>query len=371
MTARKHILSAVEVVKNATEIFHKARWAHGIVVCPYCGSIHIKEYDGYRYKCNSCKNRFSDKTRTMLHGSKISIETWILGVYFMMVDKGQSSNELAVKLKINQKTAWLLQTKIKYSLTQDVVRLEGMIAQDEMYVGGCLSNYHYRRKWDLMRKKKLLKGDEVRYNKNQLFTLNSMLKQPVFGMTDGKKVVMYAMPNPIKKEYIRKAFKKHVVGNSFVVSDESKLYDGWEQATHTHIYTNNHHNNQYVTDNGLTSNAIENKFSWFKRPFAKHTHCKDKYLQLYLNEYCFWYNTREMGTRERLSTAVGMMANKHITYKQLKELKNGTMFISKTKQEQMDRKERDRLKTIKWILENTDAKQFQSHGKYYTLEDFK
>lgn len=370
--ATSNRLSVLQVAKNATEIFHKARWAYGIVVCPYCGSIHIKKYDGYRYKCNNCKNRFSDKTRTMLHGSRLPIETWVMGLYFMMVDKGQSSNELALKLKVNQKTAWLMQTKINYSLTQDVVMLQGIIAQDEMYVGGSLSNYHYRRKWDLLRENHLLKGDEVRYDRNQITTLNQILKQPVFGMTDGNKVVMYAIPNPIKKEYIRKAFKKHVAGDSIVVSDESQLYIDWEKATHTKLFTNNHHNNQYVTDNGLTSNAIENKFSWFKRPFnGKHTHCKDKYLQYYLNGYTFRYNTRNMGTEERMRTAIGMMADKHITYRELRELNHEAMFISKTKRAEMDKKERDRLKTIKWILENTDAKVFQSHNQYYTLADFK
>ena len=42
-------LSTAEVIKNAEEIFHRIRWKNGIVVCPYCGSIHIKEYDGYTY----------------------------------------------------------------------------------------------------------------------------------------------------------------------------------------------------------------------------------------------------------------------------------------------------------------------------------
>ena len=83
MAVRNHRLSVREIVKNGAEIFHKLRWYHGIVVCPYCCSVHIKEYDGYRYKCNSCKSRFNDKTNTLMHGSKLSVSTWMHAIYEM------------------------------------------------------------------------------------------------------------------------------------------------------------------------------------------------------------------------------------------------------------------------------------------------
>ena len=183
-------LSTAEVIKNAEEIFHGIRWKNGIVVCPYCGSIHIKEYDGYKYKCNHCKNRFSDRTKTLMHGSKLSIGVWMQAIYEMMVDNFISSNVLAVKLGINQKSAWLLQTKLRYSMEQDRWLLEGVIAQDEAYIGGCLSNYHYSRKWDLLRKGRFIEGNIDRYTKSEIYALNASLKQPVFGMNDGNKVVL-------------------------------------------------------------------------------------------------------------------------------------------------------------------------------------
>ena len=77
MAAKKERLTTREVIENAERIFHEIRWNYGIVVCPYCDSIHIKQYDGYKYKCNSCKNRFSDKTNTLMHGSKLSVKVWM------------------------------------------------------------------------------------------------------------------------------------------------------------------------------------------------------------------------------------------------------------------------------------------------------
>lgn len=366
---RKQTLSTVEVVKNATEIFHKNRWNYGIVVCPYCGSIHIKEYDGYRYKCNSCKNRFSDKTNTLLHGSKLSVETWMLGLYEILTTNNISSVELANKLGINQKSAWLLRCKVDYCMKFDDVKLSGDIAQDEMYVGGCLSNYHYGRKIRLLREERLMGKEDKRYTKSAIYALNSRLKTPVFAMNDGKQVVMYATPNPIKSEYIHTIFKKHVVGDSVVISDESKLYNDWEEVTGTKLYTNNHHNNQYITDNGLTSNRIENTFSWFKRGYGgRITHCK--YIQLYLNEFCFRANTKGLSTEEKFGKMIGMMGKK-VTYNDIKQSNSMDMFPVKnrkrrniTTEEDMKRIFNEMTCIVEWVKPTKD-------GKKYTEDDLK
>lgn len=366
MAAKRQRLTTSEVVKNGEKIFHGLRWKYGIVVCPYCGSIHIKEYDGYRYKCNSCKNRFSDKTNTLMHGSKLSVGIWMQAIYEMFTDNFISSNVLSVKLGINQKSAWYLMTKLRYSMSQDTVMLtNGMVAQDEMYVGGCLSNYHYSRKWELLRRGNYVSSDEERYSKEALFSLNSALKQPVFGMTDGDKVVLYALPNKLRKEYLYYLNKKHVSEGSVTVSDESKLYNDWERNTGCSIYTNNHHNNQYVTEEGYTSNAIENRFSWYKRGFGgRVTHCK--YHQLYLNEFCFRYNTRNMSTEERFNIVVGSTIGKRISMDDIKATLAYSEFTGLCKRKQPNHLS---MESIKKLLSSGVCYRIEQDGKVYTKED--
>lgn len=364
MATKKHRLSTAEVITNGAEIFHRLRWKYGIVVCPYCGSIHIKEYDGYKYKCNDCKNRFSDKTNTLMHGSKLSVSIWMHAIYEIFTDNFISSGTLATKLGINQKSAWLLKTKLDYSLEQDKILLQGIVAQDEMYVGGCLSNYHYSRKWDLLRKGNYVTSDETRYSKPALFSLNAALKQPVFGMNDGNNIVLVAMPNNLKKKYLYQLNKKHVVEGSVTVSDESKLYNEWEQNTGCEIHMNNHHNNQYTTEEGYTSNRIENTFSWYKRGFGgRITHCK--YHQFYLNEFVFRYNTRNLSTEERFEKAIGSTIGKHITYKQIKEYKPFSQFDIPKKKNVGDLPVED----IKRMLELGFVESFEQNGKIYTRRD--
>lgn len=367
--ARKSRLTTAEVIRNAAEIFHKVRWGFGIVVCPYCGSVHIKLYDGYKYKCNSCKNRFSDKTRTVMHGSKLPVSVWMQAIYEMFTDNFISSNVLAVKLGINQKSAWLIQTKLRFCMYQENVQLSGIVAQDEMYIGGCLSNFHYRRKWDLLRKGKYVGMEDKRYSKEALFRLNAALKQPVFGMNDGNNIVLVAMPNRLKKQYLWKVNRKHVVKGSTTVSDESALYNEWEKHTGCRLYTNNHHNNQYTTKEGLTSNRIENTFSWYKRGFGgRITHCK--YHQYYLNEFTFRYNTRSMTTEERFNTLISNTIGKQVTYKQIREYDVESIFISKAKKAEMANKEKACMDAIKLMFDAHLALKVEHNGRIYTPKDF-
>ena len=368
MSLKKRLTTA-EVIRNADKIFHGLRWKNGIVVCPYCGSIHIKEYNGYKYKCNNCKNRFSDRTRTIMHGSKLPVSVWMQAIYELSIDNFISSNVLAKKLGINQKSAWLLRMKIDYSLPQDRYMLEGVIAMDEVHIGGSISNYHYSRKWRLLREGKYVREEDKRYTKEALFTLNNDLKQPVYGMNDGKQIILMAIPSK-KKEYLHKIYKKHAKKGSISVADESLLYYNWEKYTGSPLYTNNHHDNQYKANEGFSSNKIENTFSWYKRGFAARiTHCK--YHQFYLNEFVFRYNNRDLSTKELFDIIISSTIGKTVTYKQIKEYRPFCEVLSKRAKERIDKKEKSRLKTIKWILENTGAKQFKSGNRYYTLEDFK
>ena len=364
MATKKHKLSTAEVIRNAEQIFHRLRWKYEIVVCPYCGSMHIRDYGNYHYKCNSCKNRFTDKTKTLMHGSKLSISTWLQAIYELSVDNMISDGTLAIKLGISINSAWLLHKKIQYSLPQDRYILEGIVAQDEMYVGGSLSNYHYSRKWKLLRDGHFVSSDETRYSKAALFSLNSSLKQPVFGMNDGKQIVLFALPNRLRKEYLYQLNKKHVAKGSITVSDESALYNEWEANTGCEIHMNNHHDNQYVTDDGYTSNRIENTFSWYKRGFgARITHCK--YHQLYLNEFVFRYNNRELSTEDMFNVIVSNTIGKHVTYKQIREYNQLAGFKIRKKKHVGDLS----LEEIKKLLSHGMVERFEQNGRVYTYKD--
>lgn len=355
-------LSTKQVILDAKNIFHNARWFNGIVVCPYCGEVHkiYQAKDGsYSYKCGKCNTKFNDKTKTLLHGSKLSIESWMQGIYEVFTDNFITSTQLAIKLHINQKYAWLMLAKLRFGLLQDDYLLSGIIAQDEMYIGGSLSNFHYERKLRLLRENHYILPNERKYDKSAIFALNSKLKQPVFGLNDGNKIVLYATPNPIKSSYIKKVVKKHIT-EGISVADESKLYNDWKQETGLELSTNNHHNNQYQSKDGYTSNPIENTFSWYKRGFIGVTHCK--YHQLYLNEFVFRYNTRDMNHSDRFREALKHTIGKTITYKDIKQQKS---IFKTTKRNELS------LEEIKSMLETGIVSEVIQNHQKYTKESFK
>ena len=64
-----------------------------------------------------------------------------------------------------------------------------------------------------------------------------------------------------------------------------------------------------------------------------------------------------------------MVTGSHVTYNQIREYNPYRIFISKAKQNEIDKKEKRRIKTLKWILDNTDAKQIESHHRIYCKGD--
>ena len=320
------------IVENAEAIFHSRRWYNGVVWCPYCQCFEVYEYANYHYRCKRCGNRFTDRTRTVLHNSKLPTKTWLLAAYEMVMDNYISSNVLAKKIGVTQKTALLIQNKIRFKIQLEKYQLTGIIAMDEAYIGGCISNYHYAKKQALMRQMGLMGINDKRHTKSALYALNKRMKSPVYGMTDGNNVVLYATPNPIRSTYLHYIYGKHVVGDSVCVSDESKLYNNWEKITGSKIYTNNHSRNQYTTEEGLSSNRIENVFSRLKSGYkSRITH--SKYTQLYLNEFCFRFNNRDKSPQERLNELVDVMCvcGGNITYKKLKQYNSLSIFKVKEK----------------------------------------
>lgn len=316
-------LSIKQVIQDADSIFHNARWISGVVYCPYCGEVHKVYTCKEGYKCGKCGRRFTDRTKTLLHGSKLSTQVWMQGIYEVFTNNFIASTQLAIKLHINQKSAWLMLSKIRMGLLQNDYMLQGVIAQDEMYLGGSLSNMHYGRKLELIKKYGLNYNykptDNPKLEKQRrlraIYQLNDKLKQPVFAMNNGSQIVMYATPNPIKQKHVMAVIDKHVMGkDNLFVCDESGLYNRIPNKE-----VNNHRNNQYMTADGLTSNPIENTFSWYKRGFDTLTHCQ--YYQLYLNEFVFRFNTRALSHSDRFTEALKHTIGKVVTYNDIKAYK--------------------------------------------------
>ena len=108
-------------------------WKNGIF-CPRCSKDNFSKRVKNKYYCNTCKKDFNVKTNTIMQGSKIGADKWIIAFYlFVTSRKGISSLQLSKELDITQKTAWYLSQKIRECCKNNNADdfLNGIIEADE------------------------------------------------------------------------------------------------------------------------------------------------------------------------------------------------------------------------------------------------
>lgn len=298
-------LNLIHIATHADEIFREIRWPEG-PTCPVCGGHHYYTCANGRYKCKDCGKIYTIKTDSLFHGSHIPISYWLIALYLMLDGKGISSYELARKLQVTQKTAYYMLMRLRVSMSQDDTILDGEVAMDEIYVGGTWKNFCLSKRQALLEKFKLPKHAKTPTEKMAVANaVNARYKTPVYGMNDGQKIVLQAMPNPIRPDDVIDCFNKHTKSEGLAVSDCSRLYDNWKLHTGYDLHCNNHSKGQYVADNGSSSNRIEGEFGWLHRTnvFVQ-VHQRRCYVQLYLNEFAFRFNHRGMTITDKLTAAI-------------------------------------------------------------------
>ena len=112
--------------RTAREWFERLRWKDGRS-CPICGcaeTVVRKNEKPLPYRCKSCRRDFSVKTGTIMHKSKITLQQWAIGIHLMSASlKGTSSMRLHRELGLSQKSAWMMERKIRRGWDRGKTRL--------------------------------------------------------------------------------------------------------------------------------------------------------------------------------------------------------------------------------------------------------
>jgi transposase-like protein len=302
----------VYITLHAKEIFKELRWKEG-VVCPYCGEKHIYHFKNGTYKCSHCRKHFTDTSNTIFHATKIPISHWLIALYLVTMGKGVSSEELSKFLGITQKTSWYLLHKIRFALKTENIALSGNIAVDEVYLGGKWSSIIVPKKIDILQKYGLWFEGDVKHtwHKKNIQRAISEYKQPVYGMNDGNNIVLTAVPNHFTSKDLLNLTLKHCNNIDRLMSDQSSLYKDISAAG-IEVVQMNHSKGEFKKD-GWSSNRIEGTFSHLKRRYRlQYVRPGKKYIQLYLNEFCFRWNNRNNTAMLRLEKALQSCCNSGI-----------------------------------------------------------
>ncbi len=275
------------------------RWEGGQPVCPHCGSCGKIYTMKHNYKCSDCRKQFSVTKGTIFESSHISLQKWFAALWLITSHKkGISSLQLHRDIGVTQKTAWFMLQRIRFMVRTDNFRkpLENEVEVDETYIGGKNKNRHADKKVPMSQ------GRSVKD------------KTPVFGLVERNGIVVAMKVDNTSGKNLKPIIMKHVSKAASLFTDEWRAYKGLDKDFNHSVVR--HGEGEYVVGNAHT-NTIEGFWSLLKRGIVGIYHSVSaKHLDLYLDEFEFRYNTREIACADRFCLSL-TKSNCRLTYAEL------------------------------------------------------
>ena len=235
--------------------------------CSECGKA--SEFHRVRnrrcFECQWCGRQIYPTEGTIFEKTSTPLHLWFYAIYLMTATRsGVSAKEIERQLGVTYKTAWRMAHQIRKLMAGSAGKLKGIIEADETYAGG-------------KRQGKRGRGAEG--------------KTPILGVLERQGDIHAKVAGDVKARTVMPNIIENVVSGSTVCTDELRSYNGIGKAGFIHLRVN-HSANEYV--HGIAhTNSLEGFWSHLKRSIlGTHGWVSRKYLQQYVDEFAFRFNTR-------------------------------------------------------------------------------
>ena len=294
--------------EKAIEFWEKKRWPDG-PICPKCGlvgqayKLQGKSTRPGLWKCKGCRQPFTAKMRSIFEDSKIPMHMWLYAIHLMCSSKkGMSAYQFHRMTatfygrKVSYRTAWFMFHRIRFAMTQHplVDKFRGVVEADETWI-----------------------GPKERGNPG-IPSPERSKKRPVFALIERESGKVRSFPiERVTLANIKPIMQEHVEVGSTIQTDENVVYHWMHDDFPNHdVVTHKRKQYSYHTPDGrhVTTNTVEGYFGLLKRGlYGTYHHVGVPYLQQYLNEFDFRYNSRKVTDAERAELAAKACEGKRLT----------------------------------------------------------
>ena len=256
--------------------------------CPRCGNTKSWAIRREKRKCSLCRYEWK-ATRLPLHLTRTE---WKRVLRWFLL--GLSSKGIAREAGLGRERVLRALMLVRQAMLQDIPPVfEGIVEIDETYLGGSWKN-----------KRKSIRAQETKRGRGTS-------KQAVFGiLCRNGQVWAEVVPN-VEAKTLLPLLRKRVAAGSIVCSDTFKSYTGVAARGYVHRLVK-HDQQEFSDGQGNHINGLEGFWGYLKRMLAAKGGIRQERLPLYIAEYIWRYNHRNMGIKDQIKSILHLLENKYV-----------------------------------------------------------
>ena len=255
--------------------------------CPRCGNTKNWRVRRSKRKCSACRYEWRTD-RLPLHLSRAEWKRLLR--WFLL---GLSSAATSREAGLGREQVLRALTMVREAMVRDIPPVfEGVVEIDETYLGGS---------WRNKRKSTRIQGSKRGRGTS---------KQAVFGiLCRSGQVWAEVVPN-VEANTLMPLLRKQVAKGSIVCSDTFRSYTGIAARGYVHRLVK-HDQQEYVDAQGNHINGLEGFWGYLKRKLVAKGGVRRERLPLYLAEYVWRYNHRNMEIKDQIKLILSMLQNRY------------------------------------------------------------